>query len=418
MAMKTLSVKNIGMIPKAPGVYRFFHARELLYIGKAADLQSRVKSHFQAPSYRDRLFMDQVTRVAYEETPSDIDALLLEAALIKKYQPKYNVLWKDDKKYFYVEITKEPLPRVFVAHQQTKVPTERIGPFTDGRALTFALRVLRRVFPYYTSGKKHGALACGYCHIDLCPGPNPDVKAYRSAVAKLTAVLKGRRTSVMRALQARMKRESREGNFERAATLRDQWFALEKIAERGVATMPPKARQDEYDAIATELSRLLRAKRRISRVEEFDVSNIQGRHAVGSMVVFVEGRPAKHLYRKFTIRAEAVPNDVAMMKEIVTRRLRHREWGMPDLLVVDGGRGQLSAALAAFKETGYVPSFAVAGLAKGRSEMFVAGHRNPISLNSLAPATRNMLISLKDEAHRFAITFHKNRRSIDTFKGA
>ncbi|MBI2121178.1 MAG: GIY-YIG nuclease family protein [Candidatus Wildermuthbacteria bacterium] len=175
--------RYINTIPKTPGVYEFFHARELLYIGKAANLRDRVKSHFRAPSYQDRLFMDKVTRIACLETPSEIDALLLEASLIKKRQPKYNILWKDDKKYFYVEITKEPLPRVSLTHQPNRTQradtAHSIGPFTDGRALKFALRVLRRAFPYYASTKKHGVLPCGYCHLDLCPGPSPDARSYK-----------------------------------------------------------------------------------------------------------------------------------------------------------------------------------------------------------------------------------------------
>lgn len=414
-------VNNIGKIPKTPGVYRFFDARELLYIGKAVDLRDRVKSHFQKASYRDRLFMDRVTRVAYEETPSDIDALLLEAALIKKHQPKYNILWKDDKKYFYVEITKEPLPRVLVVHQPSGTASgakyQVIGPFTDGRALTFALRVLRRAFPYYASRKKHGALPCGYCHLDLCPGPSPDKKLYAANIRKLKAVLEGQRTNVMRSIASQMKRSSQRGDFERAAALRDQYFALEKIATRGVASTPLKTPPADYDAIAKELSRLLRTRRYISRVEEFDVSNIQGRHAVASMVVFAQGRPAKHLYRTFIIRAEALPNDVAMIEEVVERRLKHPEWGMPDLLIVDGGKGQLSAALQAVKKSGRVRSFILAALAKGREELFVANHANPIPLDSLNPALKNMLLFLKDEAHRFAISFHKKRRSIDTLHG-
>ncbi|MBI2003338.1 MAG: hypothetical protein HYS76_02055, partial [Candidatus Wildermuthbacteria bacterium] len=175
--------------------------------------------------------------------------------------------------------------------------------------------------------------------------------SYKASIKKLKAVLEGKRTSVMRAIQAEMKRESARGEFERAGRLRDQYFALEKIAAHGVAAMPLSAPPLEYEAISQELSHILRTTFPISRIEEFDVSNIQGKHAVGSMVVFVHGRSAPSLYRKFAIRGLAAPNDVAMMNEIVSRRLKHQEWDMPDLLIVDGGRGQLSTALAAIRES-------------------------------------------------------------------
>ena len=183
---------NIDQIPRTPGVYALATANETIYIGKAFNLKERIKNHFQQPSYRDDLFISKVTKIGYLETVSDIDALLLESQYIKRFQPRFNVLWKDDKDYFYVGITtsttlrtsKEKLPRVFLTHQpslpkpslvKTKLGlgVEYIGPFVEGKTIKKALRLLRRVFPYY-SQKKHPKSLCLYCHLHLCPGPNPD----------------------------------------------------------------------------------------------------------------------------------------------------------------------------------------------------------------------------------------------------
>ena len=177
---KIIEKDKINDLPKSAGVYLFKNGEKTIYIGKAVNIQSRVKNHFQQPSYRDDLFIDKVDKIGHLETGSEIEALVLEANLIKKYQPKFNVVWRDDKNYFYVAVAKNEngVQYVFITHQpntQNPTPNTRfVGPFVEGAALKKTLRFLRRAFPYYTA-KKHPKNKCTYCHLGLCPGPNPDL---------------------------------------------------------------------------------------------------------------------------------------------------------------------------------------------------------------------------------------------------
>lgn len=429
--MKFVSVQTYKeKLPARPGVYAFHGRDGVLYIGKAANLQERVKNHFQQPSYRDHLFVGQVQKIGHIETPSEIDALLLESALIKKHQPKYNVTWKDDKKYFYVEITKEPLPRVFVVHQPDKagpsIKYQVLGPFTDGRALKFALRALRRTFPYYTSKKTHGKLPCGYCRLELCPGLRPDVKAYKKNLRNLALVLKGKRMSVAAKLKKEMAALSEQKQYERAGILRDQIYALEKIASHSVSAFSDdktsSLREEPYAVVEKSVRRMLGARQPIRRIEEFDISNIQGQFAAASMVVFINGKPSKAHYRRFKIdisrgrpalmsRRQGRSNDTAMMREAIERRLAHREWQFPDVLIADGGKGQLKAALKAVesfeKKTGEKFRGILAALAKQKTELFVPERRDSIRLGMFGGPVQNLFLRVRDEAHRFAVSYHK-----------
>ena len=451
--------KDINTIPKTAGVYAFFNGKEILYIGKAANLLDRVKNHFTQPSYRDNLFVSQVTKVGYCETKSEIDALILESQLIKSSQPKYNVTWKDDKKYFYVAITKETLPRVFLTHQPSVPKSDLghpksdlgvIGPFVEGRDIKQVLRLLRKVFPYYTA-KKHPVLACPYCHIGLCPGPEPYAKEYRQNIRNLVSVLKGRRVSVLNSLRTSMEQASKEQDFEKAAMFRNQLFALERIAlHRSVSLSMP---WQYYRDTLKEPRPLPKPWRNFSRIEAYDISNIQGKQATGSMVTFLNGKPAKEWYRKFKIKypgrsttprhgglgararqKQAVvsgPNDFAMMEELISRRLKHAEWPYPDLMLIDGGKGQLSSTLKAVSNLirlSYgtnrklnrikLRHIKIVALAKRNNELFSPKKAKPVLLQDLPREVANLLLHVRDEAHRFAITYHRKLRRVDALKSS
>ena len=429
--------EKLKELPKGPGVYAFSAGKKVLYIGKGADIRERAKNHFQQPTYRDNLFIPQVTRVGYLETQSEIDALLLESQLIKKLQPKYNVTWKDDKKYFYVAITKERLPRVFLTHQpglprpglgapRPGLGNTYIGPFVEGRDIKQVLRLLRKAFPYYPA-KRHPVLPCPYCHIGLCPGPNPDAKTYKQNIKNLAAVLKGGRVSVLNNLKRSMEQASKQQDFERAAVLRDQVFSLENVASHAMRWRPLQE---------TPLPKPWSGYRRI---EAYDISNIQGKQSTGSMVTFLKGKPAKEWYRKFKIRliykknrgivkrsaatprynarrSQAVgsdPNDFAMMQELISRRLKHTDWPYPDLMLIDGGKGQLSSALKALRDT---KGIRVVALAKRNNELFSPGKAEPVLLRNLRREVSNLLLHVRDEAHRFAIAYHRRLRKKSVFE--
>lgn len=434
-------VKNkIKKLPKRPGVYAFSASaptkselrrirrsspaasvggkkgRKFLYIGKAANLKGRVKNHFQQSGYKDNLFMDQVVKIGFIKTDSEIEALLLEAKLIKKYQPKYNVIWRDDKNFFYIGITKENLPKIFITHQPEenlktinyKLKTIYIGPFVEGRPLKQTLRFLRRIFPYYTA-KKHPKNLCSYCHLKLCPGPNPDVKEYKKNIKNLISVLKGKKKSVFQDLKKEMQSVSTLQDFEKAVKIRDQIWALERVFSH-TKILKEITSTPEQEWIETQriLQNILQTKKKISRIEAYDVSNIQGKNATGSMVTFINGKADKNFYRKFKIKIAGKPNDIAMLKEVLSRRLQHPEWPFPDVILIDGGKAQLNVAQSTISNQQLtIPAIA---LAKKKNELYLERRKKPILLKTLPRPIFNLILQLRDEAHRFALTYHRKLR--------
>jgi excinuclease ABC subunit C len=206
------------------GVYIFKDKnKKILYIGKALDLKKRIKNHFNQPTYKDKLFINKIDKAETLETDSEIEALILESQLIKKHRPKFNYVWKDDKNYFYVAITKGKLPYIFITHRPSP-----LGPFVDGKALRQTLKFMRKVFPYYTA-RKHPRNKCPWCHLNLCPGPDPDLAKYRKDLGNLKSFLKGKKKAVFRNLKKEMQKASSEQNYELANEIKNKVFALEKI---------------------------------------------------------------------------------------------------------------------------------------------------------------------------------------------
>ncbi len=455
---KFIAKDKVSHLPKSPGIYAFLARRslgedgykgaKLLYIGKATNLKERVKNHFLSPAFRDNLFIDQIGKIGYIKTDSEfadpadhltsrpasqgstIEALILEAKLIKKYQPKYNVMWRDDKNYFYVGITKEDFPRVFITHQPQPVSrilypvsgiknkkirntkykiqnTKFVGPFIEGTSLKKTLRVLRKIFPYYTV-KKHQKNLCLWCHLGYCPGPNPDKKEYQKNIGNLIAVLKGKRTNILKKLKKEMKIASDVRDFEKAAKIRDQIQALDKVLSHAkifesLSSIP------DWIFVQNILQQILKTEGMISRIEAYDVSNIQGQNATGSMVTFVNGQPDKNFYRRFKIKIQGKPNDTAMLKEILSRRFNHPEWGWPDLILIDGGKAQLNAArhclICQIKQ-----GVKAMALAKKENKLYIEGKKKPVLLKKLPREIFSLILQLRDEAHRFALSYHRKLR--------
>jgi excinuclease ABC subunit C len=412
---KFLSKKRIYQLPKVSGVYCFTNGKEILYIGKAVNLRERVKNHFQQPSFKDYLFLDRVEKVGYIKTNSEIEALILEAELIKKYQPRFNVVWRDSKNFFFVAITKEDFPKIFWTHQKkiknqkSKVEIEYLGPFVDGKALKKTLYLLRKIFPYYST-KKHPEKKCQWCHLNLCPGPKADKKEYQKNIKNLIEILKGKRKSVLKELKKEMIKMAKSENFEKAAKLRDQILALEKILnnsrviEREIKTEIP------WEITEKTLKKILKVEK-VSRIEAFDISQIHGNFAVGSMVTFINGIPDKNLYRRFKIKFTKKPSDVDMIREILKRRFKHKEWGFPDLILIDGGKAQLNAAVQIKNKNSKIKNkIKVISLAKPENKLFIENEKEPIFLEKLSREIFKLILNLDSEAHRFAISYHRKLR--------
>ena len=410
-----LPKKEINNLPRTAGVYLFHAGKEIVYIGKAINLRDRVKNHFLQPTYKDNFFTSITKKIGFIETGSEIEALVLEAQLIKKHLPKFNVVWKDGKNYFYVAISKGSRPIVFITHQKNDLRTEYIGPFIEGEALKKTLKYLRRVFPFYTTAT-HPKNACTWCHLGLCPGPAPDLAAYKNNIKKLKLILQGKRKTVLYALRKEMAAFSNSQEFENAQKVRDRMLVLERILEHTHVIEKSKITGEAWEKTNQLLQAILEVRNNISRVECYDISNIQGKQAVGSMVVFVDGMPAKSQYKKFRIRMKNEPNDIAMLKEVLTRRLNHPDWQYPQVMLIDGGIAQLNIAIKSklqitnHKQYQNSKNIKVISIAKGKRELLIENQKEHILLKNLPQEIYNLIVHLDDEAHRFAITYHKKLR--------
>jgi len=445
MRFRFIEKTKIPQLPKSPGVYAFKKGVELLYVGKAANIRERVKNHFQQPDYRDNLFINQVEKIGYIKTNSEfaessvhltshpasqgstIEALILEANLIKKYQPKYNIAWRDDKNYFYIGITKGDFPQVFIAHQP-KLQTKYVGPFVDGKALKETLKVLRKVFPY-RSCKSIPKRPCLWYQLGRCPAPcllrtklGQQIPVALSQIKNesqrnarnLMKILQGEKNQVLKNLKKEMKKASDLEDYEKAAKIRNQIAALEKVLAHAKIFEPQPVQKVDWPQIQKTLQGILKTKETISRIEAYDISNIQGEAATGSLVTFTGGLPDKNFYRKFKIKIAGKPNDIAMIKEVLKRRLKHLEWGLPGLILIDGGKAQLNAAKLTINN--YHLTIPVIALVKKRNELFIGNQKNPILLKNLPREIFNLILQLRDEAHRFAISYHRKLRDVTLLK--
>lgn len=433
-------------IPSASGVYTFRRAGIPLYIGKAADLKKRLSSYFRAnASEKVRQLRQEATTLDWVETVSEVEALIREAEAIKRHTPKFNVLMRDDKSYFYVVVTKEKFPKIFVRHKtglNAQDYKRVIGPFTSGSALYATLRLLRRIFPYCTCKDAHKR-PCLNAQIGRCPGycclvPSPrlaqssyspkslirtnkriadtDAYHYRANIRHIAAVLHGRRKRLLSRLKSGMREASRRQDYEAAARLRDQIeglenvFAHEHILRPRMSPVGRARRSTQWPEIRRVIATLVGTDKKISRVEGYDVSNVSGTAATGSMVVFIEGLPAKSLYRTFKIKTVRGANDVAMHREMMRRRLAHHEWGMPDLVLIDGGKPQINAVASVLRPG--QERIRLAALAKREEELYIEGKDAPARLDALPREVMLFFQHVRDESHRFAKKYHHKLREI------
>jgi excinuclease ABC subunit C len=407
-----IKIKN-GILPAAPGVYLMKDpAGELLYIGKAASLRTRVSSYFVRPAdARIAQMVTRIGRIDYLETPTAIEALMLEAKLIRKYQPPYNILEKDDKSCVHLAFTRETYPRPVLirGHELARLPKRRFlrtfGPFHSADSVQAALDALRRPFPW-TLCRPGAKRPCFYRHLGLCPGVctgEISPADYRRIIRQLVAFFDGRRRSIVGGLERAMRAASNAQRYEEAATLRNRLRALEHVQDIAVLKNENAALQEFIDIFG--------------RIEGYDISNISGTDAVGSLVVFVDGRAKKSEYRRFRIKTVSGPNDTAMLEEVIDRRLaraagsRAGSWPLPDLILIDGGAGQVNAARRALDRRGAV--IPLVGMAKGpdRKRDELVYDKSDHELARLASAFKPLLQRVRDEAHRFAIAYHRRRRS-------
>ncbi|MFH1175516.1 MAG: excinuclease ABC subunit UvrC [bacterium] len=411
--------KQLENLPKSPGVYKFLDKqKQILYIGKATSLKDRVSSYFSR-SLDNRLqsMVAQISKIDYEKTDSVLEALILEANLIKKFQPKYNIKEKDDKSFVNIIITGGDWPKIFVERKRyveselknKKVKAKFFGPYTSAKTARLALEIIRKIFGFCAdpgSGKE-----CFYHQIGQCPGAcSGDIgKAeYKKHIKKIGMFLGGKKAQIIKKIESEMEEKAKNQEFEKAAQLRNQIFALKHIQDIALIgedlslisnplLISPSGR---WQVGAENLPPPQKAIPH--RIEAYDISNIGGVMATGSMVVFTDGAADKSEYKKFKIKTVKGANDVAMLKEVLKRRFSHNDWEKPNLILIDGGKAQINVAKEVLKDLkiSEVEAMSIAkGLSrKGKKIFKTAGAPNlPIKL----------VENLRDEAHRFAIQYHR-----------
>ena len=384
-----------GDLPTEPGVYFWKDAeRRLLYVGKAGNLRRRVTSYLRGDlDPRIAKMVSEAASLEYAVTGSVIEALILEARMIKELQPTYNILSKDDKSFYEIEIVDEEFPRMRLVRHTDATMGERFGPFTSGYAAKTALQIIRRLFPYNTHAPETVGKAqrpCVQYEIGLCPGTCVGMvskQEYRTTIRNIRQFFEGKKGIVMRRLEKGMHEASKRQEFERAAELKRHIFALQHIND--VALLSESAEKESVESGP--------------RIEGYDISHISGSAAVGSMVVAHGDEISKADYRKFKIKTVEGVNDTAMLREVISRRLGN-PWPLPRLFLIDGGVGQVNAVKEVLEEVGV--EIPVVGLAKGPER-----DKNEVIGQIPEGISLGMLVRLRDEAHRFAVSYHRKLRS-------
>ena len=426
--------KRFGEFPTTPGVYLMKDGLgRVIYVGKAVNLRSRAGSYFTAAAAVDRRTAELVTEIRdidYVETDSEVDALLLEARLIKDVQPRFNSELKDDKTFPYLQITtREDFPRVEFTRTPESTGVKLYGPFTSAKKLRGTIAVLQKIFRFRTctldidegDEKWRWFRPCLLASINQCTAPcNMRItkEDYKNDIRKLRLFLDGGKVRLLKELEKNMKEASKELKFEKAARIRDEIKALKDLNLRGdleehaqpeVFYIDPKKGMEG-------LRRVFKLDELPRRIEGVDIAHLQGGETVASLVQFIDGLPFKHGYKRYKIRSVDGVDDFGSIREVVSRRFRRlTEEGesYPDILLIDGGKGQLNAALEAMDQLGIKRPFTIS-LAKREEEVYVPGEAEPRRLSRHSFGLR-LLQYVRDESHRFAQHYHHLLRNKSTF---
>ncbi len=512
-------VPDFKKIPKSPGIYFFLNKQgQIIYIGKAKNLKSRLVSYWQKSSElteQKLLMLQEIAHIRYTLVDNETESLLLEASQIKKHQPKYNIVLKDDKNWGYIVITNEPFPRIVVIHGRQKRKGQHFGPYTSTLAARTTVRLLHRILPLRTCGRDlthlpKGKICLEY-HMHRCLGPCEKLISaaeYNDLINQAKKIIRGDTKELEADLLGKLKKFSAEKNFELAKIKRDQLQSLQKLQAKQKVISAKNINQDiinltsfgqtvaltamqirkgilgdkfnfiiqnelklsnaeiienfinqfysekvdqpaglllpekinKAQTILTDkikilipkkghnkkllglvqknaqdhlernidqtkwqqlsaLQALLKLKVLPRRIEIYDISNIQGTLAVGAMVVFQDGKIAADQYRWFKIKYVTGPNDAWMMQEVLSRRIRHKEWPEPDLIILDGGKGQLSVVSKILPKNWLAKTMA---LAKKEEEIFLPSRKTSIRLPRLSPLSL-FVQYMRNQAHKFAI---------------
>ncbi|HJN08205.1 MAG TPA: excinuclease ABC subunit UvrC [Pirellulaceae bacterium] len=425
---------KVRKFPASPGVYLMKDAvGRVIYVGKAKNLRSRAGSYFLKGAEHEWRTADWVREICdadYIECESEVDALLVESRLIKDVQPKYNKELKDDKTFPYLMITtREDFPGVEVTREPREKGVKLYGPFANAGDLRGAVQVLQRIFKFRTCSldieesdeRWRWFRPCLLASINQCTAPcnlRIDKEAYRRDMRRLQMFLDGKKSSLLRQMQRDMHEAAKNLEFEAAARLRDEIRMLETLDQRGnldTHAQPEVFFIDPKKGL-TGLRKVLKLEQTPRTIEGIDIAHLGGGETVASVVQFIDGLPFKPGYRRYKIRGVKGVDDYRSIHEVVARRYRRmvdQAEVYPDLLLIDGGKGQLNAALAAFRDQ-QIPRPTMLSLAKRDEEIFLPGEGEPLRLGPSSFALR-LLQYVRDESHRFAQHYHHMLRRRSTF---
>ncbi|MBO7560945.1 UvrB/UvrC motif-containing protein [Candidatus Saccharibacteria bacterium] len=408
--MDDLLKQKLKKLPASPGVY--FHkdkTGQIIYVGKAAVLKNRVRQYFHNTKKdpKTEALVKEIVDTDWIVVDTEMDALFLESEMIKRYMPKWNILLRDDKTVSYVRIDmNHEVPYISFTRTPQDDKATYIGPFYGKLVVEKSLRILRRIFPYYTKpydGKKS---------LDTDLGLTPGIEVgkctpqdYKRNLKKLIRYLEGNRKELLKELEKTMHEEAEKGNYELAAEARDQIFGLKELQKK-IVFSDKEFLDISSDQALKQLQNLLHLDKPPRRIEGYDISHQSGTNTVASMVVFINGAADRKEYRKFKIRTSK-NDDLKSMQEVISRRLKHKEWDFPDLIILDGGIGQLNAILP-LVEPFNIP---VIGRDKSgdhsRNAIFkiILKDQPPIETSSESHIAK-LITRIDEESHRFAITYH------------
>ena len=410
--------EKLKTLPSSPGVY--FHKDKngkIIYVGKAAVLKNRVRQYFQNTEKdpKTEALIEEIADTDWTVVDTEMDALFLENEMIKRYKPKWNILLRDDKNVSYVRIDlKSEVPYVSITRTPLDDGARYIGPFYAKNTISSALRILRRIFPYYDrpyTGKKTLNTDLGLTPVIEIGKMAPE--DYKKSLRRLISYLEGNRAALIKSLEKTMKEEAKAGNFEEAARIRDQLFGLKGLKKK-IVFSDKEFLDISSDHALVQLQVLLGLKRPPKRIEGYDISHIHGTDVVGSMVVFVNGASDRAEYRKFKLHRQK-NDDLANLREILVRRLKHQEWPYPDLIVLDGGKLQLEAVKDVIPDNIPIIGRDKSGDHTKNAEVKIVipekdGQYRTVHLKSDDHISR-LIARIDEEAHRFAITYHRLLRN-------
>lgn len=423
--------KKLKDLPKTPGVYLYKDkSGQIIYVGKAAVLRNRVKQYFAKSRPFDpktTALVKEITDLDYITVETEIDALFLEAELVRRYQPRYNILLRDDKSTSYIRINiKSNHPTVTMTRRPLDDGAEYFGPYFNALLIRTALKQLRKAFPYSTHTGAIPKRVCLMYQIGLCPGleeGKTSLEDYRKDLKQLVSYIKGNRVAIVNQVELEMKQAAKNQDFESASRFRNQLFALKGL-KKSIVFSRQEFMDISRDEGLSELAVLLGLENAPKRIEGYDISHMSGTDTVASMVVFSNGMPDKTEYRKFKMTRPG-NDDFAHMNEVICRRLSPtnvKKWVKPNLFLIDGGKGQLSAASKARDAQGF-SEIPMIGLAKREEEIII----KTAEFDKLKPAESayvtkteeftkielekssiavKLLQRIRDESHRFAVSYH------------